>query len=470
MMQNKTALITLLDERAEWAERFRGLTGIDLIEHQKSISSGLIDLLNKEGWEVLNLGEVFNLDGAISKFNELTNEETVSLIIHLPGWAYPNVGSTLAILSQKDDTPVLLWGSSALSGVMATKGAIEDAGINFTFVLGLPEEEGVLSTILSFLNAAKLYRVLKNKKLGVFGGISMGIYNYLGDFSKYKRFLGIDTIHFDEEEILKEKVDDNLVEKYFKFLEDNLKEIRFDNDVLTPDKLKLQIKAYLGIREIIRRNKLDLVNIKCIPNFCDNHINLCLLPTFLNDPYDAEGEKEIIPCSCEGDTNSSVCLEVLKNLSGKPGFFGDVMTQIPAMNFLACSACGGAPTYLSKRSENCKENLKEVSLHPQIQGKAGGGAIEYLASKEDEVTVCNLRRKDAQLEILTASASIEPNDALRGFLPKWPQVHLKLKNSLKNFLNNLSSQHVCICIGDYERDIEIFCKMADIGCQRTEDR
>lgn len=464
-MQNETALITLVDEREEWAERFKRATGIDVLEHQKSISLSLADVLNKNNWEVLNLGDVSNLDDALSLFREI-GEKITSLIIHIPGWTHPNIGQTLAILSQKNDIPILLWGSSALSGVMPTKGAIEDASVNFTFVLGLPEEEEVKNKILNFLNAAKVYKIIQNKKLGVFGGVSMGIYSYFGNFLDYKKFLGIDTVHFEEEEILKEKINEKLVDKYFKFLKDNLKEIKFDGDILTEEKLKLQISAYLGIKEIIKRNKIDMVNIKCIPNFCNNYINPCLIPTFLNDVFDPEGEKEIIPTSCEGDTNSCVCMEILKDIKGEPVFVGDVMVQVPAMNLLLCCACGGAAMFFSKRSKNYKENLKEVSLYPQIQGKAGGGAIEYLAEKEDKVTVCSLRKKDNKLEILTTSAFIEPNEVMKKFLPSWPHIHLKM-NNLKNFLGNLSSQHICIVRGDLTKELEIFCKITGIKYQEV---
>ena len=79
---------------------------------------------------------------------------------------------------------------------------------------------------MRFLSKVLANKAMQNKKLGLFGGISMGIYNWTGCFSEYKKFFGIDTIHFDEEQILKEKTNDKLIEKYFQFLKRNLKEIR----------------------------------------------------------------------------------------------------------------------------------------------------------------------------------------------------------------------------------------------------
>ena len=443
-MPGRAAVITLLDERLEWTERFKALTAIDLIEYHTSIAKTLIDLLGEKGFEVLNCGEIFDRESAISKFDEIKNQNIISLIIHIPGWAEPNIAQTLALSATKKDFPVLLWGSSALSGVMAAKGALEAAGVDFATVFGIPEEKEAVDRISSFLKAAGAYKALQNKKLGLFGGISMGIYNWTGWFSDYKRLFGIDTVHFDEEQILKE----------------NLKEIKFDGRILTPEKLKLQIRAYLGMKEIIRKNNLQLITIKCIPYFCDHYVTLCLIPTFLNDTFDAEGEKKIVPCSCEGDTNTAVCVEIIKNLSGRPVFYGDLITRIPETNSAVCCACGGTPPYFSKRSNDYKENLKEISLYPQVQGKAGGAALSFMAEKEEVVTVCSLFKKGESFEMLTAIASIEPIEVMENLLPKWPKVFLKFKNDLNDFLQKSSTQHVCVCIGDYRSEIEDFCKIA----------
>ena len=462
LMHNLTAVITLLDERPEWAERFKAQTGIELIEYHTSVIRTLIDLLGEKGFEVLNYGEVLGQEGAIAKFDESKNQDVISLIIHVPGWAEPNIAQSLALLATKRDFPVLLWGSTALSGVMAAKGALEAVGVNFTTVFGIPEEKEAVEKITSFLKAAGAYKAMQNKKLGLFGGISMGIYNWTGCLSEYKKFFGIDTIHFDEEQILKEKTNDKLVEKYFQFLKRNLKEIKFDGDILTPEKLRLQIKAYLGMKEISRRNNLQLLTIKCIPYFCDTYATLCLIPTFFNDTFDAEGKKGIIPCTCEGDTNTAICVEILKNLSGRPVFYGDLITRIPETNSAVCCACGGAPPYFSRRSEDYKENLRAISLYPQVQGKAGGGALSFMAEKEEVVTVCSFIKRGESFEILTAIASIEPDEVLDSLLPKWAKVFLKFEDALDNFLAKSSTQHVCISIGDHSDEIRNFCKIAGI--------
>lgn len=462
-MQNRIAIITLLDRREEWAQRFKKQSGIDVLEHQRSISKDLVNLANNKGYNILDFGEIFTLDDAISKFNEILDSKITSLVVHIPGWCEPNVSQTIGILCSKNDIPMLLWGSSALTGVLPTKGALQDADVNFISVLGLLDDVDVQNKILSFLNASDVYKSLQNKRLGVFGGLSMGIYNYFGNFALYKKFFGIDTVQFDEMQIVERKINEDITDEYLRFLEDNLKDIKFDNNIFTLEKLKQQIKVYLGVKEIIKENKINFVNIRCIPYFCDNIISPCLVPTHLNDPYDAEGKKEIIPCACEGDTDSSICMGILTGLSKMPCYVGDVMLYISAMNLFPCCACGGAPTFFSKRSHNLKENLKDISLVAQIQGKAGGGAIEYIAEKEEKITVCNLRKNGNTLEMLVSAGSIEPHDFLKNFLPRWPQVHVKLKSNIKDFLDNLSSQHVCISIGDIRKEIEIFSKLAKIN-------
>ncbi len=74
----------------------------------------------------------------------------------------------------------------------------------------------------------------------------------------------------------------------------NVGSIAYDGIGLTPEKLKLQIRSYYGLRKIIADRGLDFVGIKAHGDLTDRYITMDIAEAFLNDPYDFDGPKEPI--------------------------------------------------------------------------------------------------------------------------------------------------------------------------------
>ena len=119
--------------------------------------------------------------------------------------------------------------------------------------------------------------------------------------------------------IPEEKVDHAL-----KWLKANLKRVRYDGRQLTPKKLKLQIRSYYAVRQIIEEKHLDFIGIKAQPELTDNFVTMDLTEAFLNDPYDWDGPHEPIVAATEADMDGALTMQVLHHITGEPVLFADV--------------------------------------------------------------------------------------------------------------------------------------------------
>ncbi len=212
----KVGLITLIDPRKEWAENFKKMKGIDLMEQTKVSISGIVAFLKRENVEVVDKGMVKEKIGAINHTEDLLNGGIDCLLIHVPGWSYASYGVSAARVAQEKNTPIIIWGTSALSGITALKGALDEVGLFYKLVIGNPEELDTLNKVLSFIKASYVFKSLKNITLGIFGGRSMGMFTTSIDIAQYNKIFGIDIEHIDELEIVRvaKHVSEEKIEKY----------------------------------------------------------------------------------------------------------------------------------------------------------------------------------------------------------------------------------------------------------------
>ena len=68
--------------------------------------------------------------------------------------------------------------------------------------------------------------------------------------------------------------------------EQNCRKVGYDGSVLTPDKLRTQIRSYYGLKDIIAQRGLDFIGIKAHGDLTEYYCTMDLAEAFLNDPYD----------------------------------------------------------------------------------------------------------------------------------------------------------------------------------------
>ena len=98
----------------------------------------------------------------------------------------------------------------------------------------------------------------------------------------------------------------------------------------------------------------------------------------INDPYDAEGDKEsIIVSSCECDHDGALSMQIFKILSGgKPKLFFDIWhisnSKIIGANY------GSLPSWFTNYFFTASQNLTDVYLIPHAFGKVSEGAVQLV--------------------------------------------------------------------------------------------
>jgi L-fucose isomerase len=124
----------------------------------------------------------------------------------------------------------------------------------------------------------------------------------------------VDIEHVDQSEIVRlaAEVPEEHVEKAFKWLTDNIGEIKCDNVRLTEGKLKTHISHYEATKQLIARNNFDFIGVKCHYEMSRHYCTQYLGQEFINDPYDWDGPKEPVVFACEADSDG--CLDKPRKL------------------------------------------------------------------------------------------------------------------------------------------------------------
>nr|MDO8099224.1 hypothetical protein [Candidatus Njordarchaeota archaeon] len=465
----KAGLVSLLDPRTEFYE-YMLKSGINLKQANEFQHNFLKKTLTeKGGLEIVDGGFVDSSEKARNSVDELvTRKGAECLMILVPGWTFPVIGAMAAKTAQLHSIPVMLLGWSALSGPTAVKGALDETGVKqkVVWIYGPPTDPAILSEIVAFVRAASVIIRLRGMKFGAFGGPAMGMLTAAIDANQWLKLFGVEVEHIDQVEIVRgaEKIPSDIVIRYMDWFKKNVKKITEDGQRVTKEKIEKQVRCYVATKTLAKEHGFNFIGLKCQPELSDEYVNQCLTPTLINDPYDAEGPKETVACSCETDGNSALTMQILKMLSGgKPVFFGDLMLYDRTTKTIATMNCGGAATWFAAESMSPEENLKEVQLLPHVHGKAGGAAVFYTATKVGEpVTWARLVRRDGQYMMFIIKGKVARNRSLEGAM-KWPTLIIQIEKDPVDILRIYPSQHVQAVIGDYTKELKELCGILEIG-------
>jgi len=464
----------MLDPRPEFLENYREDFGQDALDPSQAYESFRVmvrDAISGDGTEVVEAGPVDSHFDTVNAVRKILRHEIHAFVIHIPGWTHPSFTALAARMAHARGVPVLLWASLALSGPSASKGAIDEMGIPVRILYGTPADELTVTRTRQFLRAAHTFKSLEGSRFGMLGGRSMGVNTGAVDPSEWLRLFGIDADHTDQLEIVRraEKLDSEIVGTYVRWLQDSFGRVVYDQRRVTDETVERAVRSYLATREIIEEKGYEFIALKCQPELSDGFVNQCLSHALLNDPYDAEGSKEPICCSCEADGNGALTMHILKHLSGgKPVLFADVITFDDEQNALICQNCGGAPTWFADANAEGAAKLKSVDVVPNVQGQAGGPALNYYGAPVSTITWARLaRRSGSYFMQIVKGELVEVSEMFRHFLMKWPTVAVRIDEDVRTFMETCPSQHIQLVAADVADELEEFCRIAGIPFELT---
>ena len=383
-------------------------------------------------------------------------------------FSYPNFS---AIAAKNGKRPYLLAANlnpewPGMVAMLASGGALHHLGIDHFRVAGDVNDPQVLNKILTFSQCAKVVSGLNGQKYGLIGGRSLGMYSSTVSMQDWQEKFGIDVEHIDESEIvrLSQTIPHEKVEKAFKWLNENVGEIKYDGRQLTEEKLKTQISHCEAIKKIIADNALDFVGVKCHYEMSRHYCTECLGAAFINDPYDWDGPKEPVVFACEADSDAALTMQILHNLTDDPVIFMDVRHYDPEYDVMVFANCGSQSTYYATGTNNYRENLKKVTLYPALDIYAGGGAHVNLMTRAGKATIARLVRTEGKyrMTIIPTEFVELPREKMAETNGEWPHVFAKLGFDHEIFLDRFDANHCHAVYGDHVKELEMICRMLDI--------
>lgn len=412
-------------------------------------------------------------ESAIRQSKLLANRGCEVTIFNFAVWSFPHFA---VLAAQFAPRPILLFSNinpeyPGMVGMLAAAGALDQIGVFHGRLFGDIGDPQVLRKVLAFLRAGAAVNRLKGETFGLFGGRSMGMYTAMANPDQWMNQFGIDVEHMDQWEIVRraQLTPSDEVEYAFRWLSEKIGRIHYDGQQLTVEKLKLQIRSYIAVREIVRTFHLDFLGIKAQPELTDHFVTMDLTEAFLNDPYDWNGQKDPIVAATEADMDGALTMEILKHVSGHPILFADVRHYDQEYGFFDLCNSGSHPTYFAGRSRDPDQNLPKVEFYPQdLYFPAGGAAVRHFAAP-GQVTLARLARRNGRYWLAIVPGEFvelpkeEAERKAREIQINWPHAFAKLKVSPEEFFAEYDSNHIHGVYGDYIEELVWVAKMLGIS-------
>jgi L-fucose isomerase len=359
-------------------------------------------------------------------------------------------------------------------GLLATDGALRQAGVRTHRIVGDIDDAGVHAQVLAWVRAAQAATTIRNEVYGMYGGHSMGMETGYFHMVPTIKSLGCTTRQIDQLWLLKvmeNEVDEAEVEKGFRWFGEMLGDrILYDGKMLTPETLKTQIRLYIAMRMVNEEKGFDFCGLKGQRELTEYVCLGDVAEMLMNDPYDWTGPKEPTVCSTEADAYAAVTMQLLKYITGGlPSLFMDVRLYLPDRDLWDWCNSGNHASRYARRSFDPAVNFKDVTFHPALEFyfKAGGASVEFDAAP-GEMTFARLGLWDDKpfMAIMRGESMdlpAEERQAINALTdPTWPHVHAKLRCSFDEFLAVFPCNHVMGTMGDQVAALTYLCEITGI--------
>ena len=442
MKKIKVGLLTMSDGRIYIHNEYEALN----FQKQHAIkaaleATGAFEVV--EGEHVINSNALAKQEG--TRLREQGVEVTV---FNYTIWCYPQY---TMVAQNFAPGPYLLFSNlhpseCGMVGMLAAAGSLDQIGVSYERLWGDIADPAVLEAMTSYLKAAA------------------------ANLTDWQKLFGIDVENIEQDDIIRagDKADPAEVEKAFAWLTEYVGRIEYDGQGLTPDKLRTQIRSYIGLRDIIAARQLDFVGIKAHGDLTDRYCTMDIAEALLNDPYDWNGPKEPTVAATESDMDGALTMQLFKHLTGKPVLFADVRHYDKENGVWYFSNSGTHATYFAGASEDFRENLKNVSLLPETDYYPAGGASVHHFAKAGTVTLARLARKNGQYYLTVVPAELVEFDREKMLqmgsttTPAWPVAFARLKVSADYFIRHFPCNHIHGVYGDHVESLKNIAKILDI--------
>jgi L-fucose/D-arabinose isomerase len=445
----------------------------DVHDHVERSAARLAGVLRESGHEVFVSPEQVGSNSlAVSQARWVADRHPDITILHHSVWTFPHF---TALAAESTPGPLLLVANidprfPGMVGMLAGGGALDQLGRTHARAWGDLDDPAVRERILTHVRAASAVTGLRGSTFGRVGGRPMGMYTATANTDQWMRTFGVDVEEIDQWEVVRrsENADQKRVTAAREWLERHAGAVHYDGDRLTPQLLERQIRTYYAMRELIDEWNLDFSGIKGQPELTANFCTMDVAEAFLNDPYDWDGPKDTHVTSTEADMDAALTMQILKLLTGDPVLFADVRHYHADKDVWDLCNSGQHATWYAARSDDPAENMRHVSLHPEVfYFPAGGASVQHLAAP-GEMTFARLTRHDGAYRMHVMRGGFETYDdetnerMMRASTWEWPHAFASLNCQAEEFLSKFGANHIHAVPGDHVAELHAVCAQLGI--------
>jgi L-fucose isomerase len=445
----------------------------DLADVTRQVETEIAQRLEARGHTVICGQEViWTNELATREARRIADTHPDLTILNIPVWAFPHFSLLAARVTPG---PLLLFSSlnphfPGMVGMLAAAGGLDQIGRTYGRVWGEIADPAVLQRIEVYARAATATNSLIGRTFGRIGGRPMGMYTAVANSDQWLKQFGVDVEEIDQWELVRRSanIEQSLLTKARKWIEERAAGVHYDGKQLTPALLERQIASYYAMRELIDEWHLDFSGIKGQPELTTHFATMDITEAFLNDPYDWDGPKETHICATEADMDAALTMQLLKGLAHTPVLFADVRHYHADHQIWDLCNSGQHATWFAARSSDPAENLSRVHFYPEdFYFPAGGASVHHLAAPGD-FTFARLTRRDGHYRLHVLRGSFVQFDAttneqlMRQSSYHWPHAFARLDADVSEILGRYGSNHIHAIPGDYVQELRVICQLLDI--------
>lgn len=455
-MKRKIAVVSLGDGRRDFYETRRHIA--------EEETKKLVETLG-EYYDVFAPETAFNIDEALQVADEIRRQLIVQVVIHIPIWITPNLALRAAASTPY---PVVLFGntrkdSSSTVALLASAGMLAQSGKAYKRVIGDIRDEDVIRQVRNVLDGVMAAEGLRRSSFGMAGGRSIGIGTTVADPSQWQRLFGTEFDHCDQYEIVyrARELDETRVGRHVDWVKEHFT-IQY-GDLFTPEKLELQVRSYLALKDMAKERCYNFMGVKCQPDMSDHFVLQCLGVALLNHNVDADGPKDPIPTSCECDCDGALTMRLLSLCAGgKPSCLVDIRYFNGEEKEFILANCGSMAPYFAD-PQDWEKGLKETYLLPHVFGQAGGGAVQ-MVGKAGAVTCARFIRENGRYILTCFEGEMieKPREELRKTNYSYPTQFIRADIDYDKFFHTMNSNHLHTIYGSYKEVLRNFCEITGV--------
>ena len=401
-----------------------------------------------------------------------------ALVLHLPIFAEPALAAAVATITQ-GTIPIVLLGNrradtSSLVGLLGAGGVLDQLGVQHLRVWEDLGATGLPRTLIAYVRAARARRLLRGQTFGCFGGYSLGIQTAAADPLQWQAMFGVEVKPIDQYMIVveAERLPQELVDAHVSWYAERVGGVFPTDPGASGEWIERQMRSYLATRKLVADLGLDFLSVKCQSELSDHYVLQCVSHSLLNDPYDADGLKEPLASSCEGDMDQALTMQVMKLVSsGLPTAALDVRLFDEDRGRFRLANCGSSPSAFAAPADRPDDALAQVHLRPHVFGRAGGYATQFVFAPSD-VTLARLCRRAGKYWLAVMSGRIvqESRETLHETTWPWPHAFVETDIDFPAFLREFGSNHICAVRGDWVEELERWANQSDIATRNFDKR